>query len=67
MDPLGFTFEGYDGTGAFRTLENGKSIDSSGEIVLSCVETAYQLGLDRQAACVVFAENRVSEMRPCTA
>src|SRR5712671_6005924 len=27
---------------------------SSGEIVLSSVEMAYQLGLDHQAACVVF-------------
>ena len=40
---------------------------SSGEIVLSSVEMAYQLGLERQAARVVFPENRVSETRPCTA
>ena len=34
---------------------------NSGEIVLSSVEMAYQLGIDRQAACVVFPEKRVSE------
>jgi hypothetical protein len=32
MDPLGFPFEHYDGLGAFRPTENGKPIDSSGEI-----------------------------------
>jgi hypothetical protein len=40
---------------------------SSGEIVRSSVEMAYQLGFDRQAAFVVFPENRVSEIRPCAA
>ena len=33
IDPLGFTFENYDGTGRWRTTENGKPIDASGEIV----------------------------------
>ena len=33
IDPLGFTFENYDGAGRWRTTENGKPIDASGEIV----------------------------------
>ncbi len=32
MDPLGFGFENYDATGAYRTSENGKPIDATGEI-----------------------------------
>ena len=31
MDPIGFAFENYDAVGAFRTLDNGKPIDASGE------------------------------------
>jgi hypothetical protein len=33
IDPLGFAFENYDGAGRWRTTENGKPIDASGEIV----------------------------------
>ncbi len=32
MDPLGFGFENYDATGAYRTTENNKPIDATGEI-----------------------------------
>lgn len=33
IDGLGFGFENYDAVGAFRTSENGKPVDASGEIV----------------------------------
>ncbi len=33
IDPIGFGFERFDGVGRFRSDENGKPIDSSGEIV----------------------------------
>jgi hypothetical protein len=33
FDGLGFPFESYDGIGAFRTTDNGKPIDTSGQIV----------------------------------
>jgi hypothetical protein len=33
IDPIGLGFENYDGIGLFRTAENGKPIDSSGEVV----------------------------------
>ncbi|HVR63592.1 MAG TPA: DUF1588 domain-containing protein, partial [Polyangia bacterium] len=33
FDPMGFTFENYDGIGAWRSQENGMPIDSSGAIV----------------------------------
>jgi hypothetical protein len=33
MDPVGFTFETFDGIGQFRTTENNKTIDVSGAIV----------------------------------
>ncbi|HEY0706084.1 MAG TPA: DUF1588 domain-containing protein, partial [Polyangia bacterium] len=31
MDPIGFGFENYDPVGAYRTTDNGKEIDASGE------------------------------------
>jgi hypothetical protein len=33
IDGLGFGFESYDGTGAFRTLDGGLPVDASGEII----------------------------------
>ena len=32
MDPIGFTFENYDGFGRFRETEAGKPVDSSGGV-----------------------------------
>ncbi len=33
IDGIGFGFERYDGVGAYRAMENGKSVDASGEII----------------------------------
>jgi len=33
MDPIGLAFENFDGTGAYRTTENGVTIDASGEVL----------------------------------
>lgn len=35
MDRIGVGFENYDAIGAHRTIENGKPIDASGEVVLA--------------------------------
>jgi hypothetical protein len=32
MDPIGFAFENYDPTGAYRTLDNGQPIDATGDV-----------------------------------
>jgi len=32
IDPIGFAFEGFDAIGAFRTMEQGKKVDSSGTV-----------------------------------
>jgi hypothetical protein len=32
FDPIGFAFERYDATGAYRTVENGKPIDTSADL-----------------------------------
>lgn len=32
IDPIGFGFEGFDGVGAFRTQENGMTVDASGSV-----------------------------------
>ena len=34
MDPVGFTFEAYDGYGRLRTTEAGKPVDSTGGLPL---------------------------------
>lgn len=33
MDPIGFGLENFDGSGAWRDKENGKDIDTSGELI----------------------------------
>ena len=42
MDPIGLTFENYDGAGKYRTMENNKVIDVSGEIAQSDVPGSFQ-------------------------
>ncbi len=32
IDPIGFTFENFDATGAYRTVDNGTAIDASGSL-----------------------------------
>jgi hypothetical protein len=34
FDPLGFAFEHYDGVGKYRTMDNGKPVDASGDVTL---------------------------------
>jgi hypothetical protein len=33
MNPIGFIFENYDGTGQWRDQQNGKDIDATGEVI----------------------------------
>lgn len=35
IDPVGFTFENYDGMGQWRDTENGQPVDASGGIIFS--------------------------------
>lgn len=62
MDPIGLGFENFDGAGLYRTMENGKPIDASGEVMQSDitgtfngpVELAHQLVQSKQVqGCVV--------------
>jgi hypothetical protein len=32
MDPIGYTFENFDGSGAYRTTDNGVAVDASGSL-----------------------------------
>ncbi len=48
-------------------MRSAMNRSSSGAIVRSCRETAYQAGRDRQAATVVRSPKSVSDTRPCTA
>lgn len=50
MDPLGFSFENFDGVGKWRTHDSGKLIDASGEVMVSDVTGPFQgaAGLGRR-------------------
>ncbi len=41
MDPLGFAFEHYDGIGRYRTLDNGKPVDASGQFTIDGAEQSF--------------------------
>jgi hypothetical protein len=41
MDPIGFGLENFDGTGRWRTLENGLDIDASGDLVGTDVDGSF--------------------------
>jgi hypothetical protein len=49
------------------SMRFARNRSSSGEIVRSGTETAYQAGLDRQAATVVLSWKSPAETRPCIA
>ncbi|MEX1365542.1 MAG: DUF1592 domain-containing protein, partial [Nannocystaceae bacterium] len=34
INPFGFPFEGYDSTGAFRTMDNGRPVDAKANVIL---------------------------------
>jgi hypothetical protein len=62
MDPIGFGFENYDGTGMWRDEENGTPVDASGELFATdidgpfdgAVELAHMLaGSEEVHNCVV--------------
>jgi hypothetical protein len=40
-DPIGFAFENYDAIGAWRTTEQGKKVDASGELSLAGGELKF--------------------------
>jgi len=41
IDPIGFGFERYDATGAYRTTENGKMVDATGELTATDVDGPF--------------------------
>jgi hypothetical protein len=41
MDPIGYGFEHYDGLGAYRTVDNGLPVDSSGSIEIDNVKKTF--------------------------
>ncbi len=44
MDPIGLSLENFDGAGQFRTVENGVTIDPSGELDGVAFQNPIQLG-----------------------
>jgi hypothetical protein len=41
MNPIGFAFEGFDAIGRARTTDNGKSVDTSGELTGTDVDGTF--------------------------
>lgn len=46
INPVGFAFENYDGIGAYRTTENGATVDAAGELDIADSTLAYQSAPD---------------------
>jgi hypothetical protein len=46
IDPLGFAFENYDAVGGYRTMEEGKPVDSSGKITLKSGDFAFKNAIE---------------------
>jgi hypothetical protein len=46
IDPIGFGFERYDATGAYRTMENGKVVDATGELTATDVDGPFNGALE---------------------
>ncbi|HVU00099.1 MAG TPA: DUF1592 domain-containing protein [Polyangiaceae bacterium] len=46
MDPIGLGFENFDGAGLFRTTENGKSIDATGQVNESDIPGTFDGAVD---------------------
>jgi hypothetical protein len=42
IDPVGFSFEGYDTVGAFRTTDQGKPVDTTGTVTLGSSGTTLK-------------------------
>jgi hypothetical protein len=62
MDPIGFTFEHYDGFGKFRDTEVSKPIDSSGSLLM--VPEGTQVPLDGVASLVSYI-GELEDVRAC--
>jgi hypothetical protein len=46
MDPIGFGFENYDGMGAFRTVDQGQPVDSTGTLAGTDVDGPFNNAID---------------------
>lgn len=55
MDPLGFTMEHFDACGRYRTLDNGASVDATGEIIATAFDTPVS-GLEELSS--IFSEQQ---------
>jgi len=60
MNPLGFMFESYDAVGRYRTTENGRPIDATGEVIASDLDGTYA-----GAVALTTALARSAQVREC--
>jgi hypothetical protein len=62
IDPVGFAFENFDATGAFRTTEQNRMVDSSGLVSLPSGDIKFDKGID-----FIKALATTRELRDCVA
>lgn len=46
MDPIGFGFESYDGMGEYRTVDQGRPVDSSGKLDVTDIDGTFDGAVD---------------------
>jgi hypothetical protein len=82
MDPIGLGFEGFDAVGRYRTTENGKPVDVSGQLIHTDVDGAFMgpadlaqklAGSQQVSSCMVrqwfryaYARDEVSDQDTCS-
>ncbi len=64
LDPLGFAFEHYDGTGRYRDMDGGEPVDSSGTLTLPGAATAWTFQDAKQLVDLITTSG---EARSCAA
>ena len=48
FDPIGYAFENYNGIGAYQTMDGGKAVNASGEILLDNSMKAFKNAMELQ-------------------
>jgi hypothetical protein len=49
FDPIGFAFENYNGIGAYQTMDGGKPVNATGEILMDNSMKSFKNGIELQA------------------
>jgi len=62
FEPIGFSFENYDGLGGYRTTDNGQPVDATGSVTIGTTTVNFKNAIDLASA---LAQN--DQVRDCMA